>query len=100
MQKLKKKPIRTCLGCGEPREKKSLVRIVRTPDGEILVDPTGKKSGRGAYICPKSECLGKARKKRSLERSLECEIPGEIYERLSLDIAAVESQSEEGGGNG
>ncbi|MCC8132079.1 MAG: YlxR family protein [Oscillospiraceae bacterium] len=100
MQKVKKKPIRTCLGCGEPKEKRSLVRIVRTPEGEILVDPTGKKSGRGAYICPKSECLEKARKRRSLERSLECEIPSEIYERLSKDISEAQSQVMEGGEDG
>ncbi len=100
MIKQRKKPIRTCLGCGEPREKKSLVRIVRTPEGEILVDPTGKKSGRGAYICPNPTCLEKARKKKSLERSLECEIPVEIYERLSRGIAVAQSQSPEGGENG
>ncbi|MCD7785385.1 MAG: YlxR family protein [Oscillospiraceae bacterium] len=100
MVKQRKKPIRTCLGCGEPKEKKSLVRIVRTPEGEILVDPTGKKSGRGAYICPKSECLEKARKRRSLERSLEYEIPAEIYERLSHDISEVESLTVEGGEDG
>ena len=100
MVKQRKKPIRTCLGCGEPREKKSLVRIVRTPEGEILVDPTGKKSGRGAYICPKSECLEKARKKRCLERSLECEIPAEIYDRLSRGIAEAQSLTLEGGENG
>ncbi|MCD8006621.1 MAG: YlxR family protein [Oscillospiraceae bacterium] len=100
MQKVRKKPIRTCLGCGEPKEKKSLVRIVRTPEGEILVDPTGKKSGRGAYICPKSECLEKARKRRSLERSLECEIPAEIYEKLGHDISEVELEALEGGENG
>ncbi|MCD8107723.1 MAG: YlxR family protein [Oscillospiraceae bacterium] len=100
MQKVKKKPIRTCLGCGEPREKKSLVRIVRTPEGEILVDPTGKKSGRGAYICPKRECLEKAKKAKRLERSLECEIPPEIYERLSKDISEVEAKALEGGENG
>lgn len=98
MIKQKKKPIRTCLGCGEPKEKRSLVRIVRTPEGKILVDPTGKKSGRGAYICPNKECLEKARKKRCLERSLECEIPAEIYERLSHDIAEVETL--EGGEDG
>ncbi len=78
----KKIPVRTCLGCGEPKEKRALIRIVRTPDGEILIDPTGKKSGRGAYICPSVDCLNKARKARRLERAFEAAVPDEIYKRL------------------
>ena len=101
MVRQKKKPVRTCLGCGEPKEKKSLVRIVRTPEGEILVDLTGKKSGRGAYICPRRECLEKAKKAKRLERSLSCEIPDEIYERLSEEVADADiSLSTEGGEDG
>lgn len=74
------------MGCGEPKEKRALIRIVRTPDGEILVDPTGKKSGRGAYICPNAECLVKAKKAKRLERAFETAIPDEIYARLENDL--------------
>ena len=82
MNKLKKQPIRTCLGCGGTFEKKSLVRIVRTPEGQVLIDPTGKKSGRGAYVCRDLACLEKAIKGRKLQRSLEKEIAPEVYEQL------------------
>lgn len=86
MVKQKKPPVRTCLGCGEPKEKKLLIRIVRTPQGEILIDPTGKKSGRGAYICPDAACLAKAKKTRRLEKNLQTEIPDEIYLRLEQEL--------------
>ncbi len=82
----KKIPIRTCLGCGEPKEKRVLIRVVRTPEGEILLDLTGKKSGRGAYICPNPECLQKAKRAKRLERSFGCEIPEEIYVRLQQQL--------------
>lgn len=82
----KKQPVRTCLGCGEPKEKKALIRIVRTPEGEILIDPTGKKSGRGAYICPDAECLIKAKKAHRLEKSFSCQIPEDIYLRLEEEL--------------
>ncbi|MDD6312771.1 MAG: YlxR family protein [Firmicutes bacterium] len=78
----KKIPNRKCSGCGESKPKKELVRIVRSPSGEISLDFVGKLPGRGAYICPNADCLAKARKARRIERSLSCEIPAEIYERL------------------
>lgn len=79
-------PLRKCLGCDEMLGKKGLIRVVKTKDGEISVDPTGKKSGRGAYICNDAECFEKARKKRSLERALKCEISPELYESLREQI--------------
>lgn len=78
----KKIPNRKCSGCGESKPKKELVRIVRSPSGDISLDFVGKLPGRGAYICPNADCLAKARKARRIERSLSCEIPAEIYERL------------------
>ena len=89
MQK-KKIPMRMCTGCGELKPKKELVRIVRTPDGTISLDTTGKKSGRGAYICKNPACLSKARKARRLEKNLECIIPDEIYVKLEEEFAANE----------
>lgn len=88
--KEKKIPIRRCTGCGEGKPKKELVRIVRTAEGEISVDATGRKAGRGAYICHNSACLAKARKKRSLERAFEAQIPDEVYEQLVQDIEGGE----------
>ena len=79
-------PLRKCLGCGEMLGKKGLLRIVRSKDGEISTDPTGKKSGRGAYICNDMECFEKAKKKRSIERALKCQIPQEIYDALKESI--------------
>ena len=76
----KKIPMRKCIGCNESKPKKELVRVVKSPEGEISVDLTGKKSGRGAYICPNAECLKKARKSKRLERLFETEIPDNIYE--------------------
>ncbi len=83
----KKIPIRHCLGCDEPKEKKSLIRVVRSPEGELSVDLTGKKSGRGAYICPNAECFKKAKKSRRLEKTFQCQIPDEIYARLEQELA-------------
>ena len=78
----RKIPQRRCTGCGERMAKGELVRVVREPDGAISLDRTGKKNGRGAYLCPKKDCLKKARKARRLERNLETAIPDEIYEAL------------------
>ena len=75
---IKKIPMRRCVGCMEQRPKRELIRVVRSPEGEISLDATGKKSGRGAYLCPDPACLAKARKARRLERALECEIPDEV----------------------
>ncbi|MDE7234391.1 MAG: YlxR family protein [Ruminiclostridium sp.] len=75
-------PLRKCLGCDEMLGKKGMIRVVRDKEGTISIDETGKKSGRGAYLCLDAECLNKARKKRGLERSLKCAVPPEIYEEL------------------
>ena len=83
-------PLRKCLGCDEMLGKKGLLRIVRSKDGEISVDLTGKKSGRGAYICRSRECLEKAIKKKSLERALKCSISKEIYDRLREETEAAD----------
>ncbi len=78
----KKIPMRQCLGCREMKPKKELIRVVRSPEGEISLDFRGKASGRGAYICPDGACLKKAIKAKALERAFSTNIPPEIYERL------------------
>ena len=82
----KKIPQRQCMGCRERLEKRELIRVVRTPEGTVQLDFSGKLSGRGAYICPKADCLKKAMKSKALERSLEVEIPEEVYQRLGREI--------------
>lgn len=77
-------------GCGQHLPKKELVRVVRSAEGELSVDLTGRKPGRGAYLCPKADCLRKARKARRLERSLDCQIPDEVYQRLEEEISRSE----------
>lgn len=86
----KKVPVRMCSGCGQHIPKKELIRVVRSPEGELSVDLVGKKSGRGAYLCQNVECLRKARKARRLERSLSCQIPDEVYQRLEEEIVGGE----------
>lgn len=88
----KKIPLRMCSGCGERRPKKELVRVVHSPEGTILVDLTGKKAGRGAYLCRNPECLRKAQKAKRLERAFDCSIPPEVYERLEEELRQNESQ--------
>lgn len=83
----RKIPVRRCCGCGEGKPKKELVRIVRSPEGEVSLDATGKKAGRGAYLCPNAACLAKARKKKSLERALAVAIPPEVYEAMEASLA-------------
>lgn len=78
----KKVPLRKCLGCQEMKNKKNLIRVVKTQDDEFFIDSTGKKNGRGAYICPSKECLEKAIKNKGLERSFQVKIPDEVYEQL------------------
>ena len=78
--------MRRCAGCGETKEKKQLLRIVRSPDGEISIDLTGKKSGRGAYLCKNVSCLRKAKKSRRLEQNLESAITEEVYQRLETEL--------------
>ena len=82
----KKIPMRQCLGCREMKPKKELIRVVRSPEGEISLDFRGKANGRGAYVCPDAACLQKARKTRSLERCLEVEIPEDVYDRLAREM--------------
>ena len=82
----KKTPMRKCVGCGEMKPKKELRRIVRSPEGEISLDLTGKKSGRGAYICADPACLEKAQKGKRLERAFECAISPEIYGALAASL--------------
>ena len=83
----KKVPVRRCVGCGEHFPKAELVRVLRTPEGEAILDLTGKKSGRGAYICKKASCLKKARKSKRIETSLECSIPEAVYDRMEEEIS-------------
>ena len=86
-QKVKKIPIRQCLGCNEHKPKAEMIRVVRSPEGEISLDTKGKKSGRGAYVCFSVKCLNKARKSKRIERALECEIPEEVYDDMETRLA-------------
>ena len=83
----KKQPVRMCSGCGEHKPKREMTRVVRSPEGVISLDASGKAPGRGAYICHNPECLKKARKARRLERALSAQIPDEVYERLEKELA-------------
>ncbi len=85
--KEKKIPERRCVGCGISFPKKDLIRVVRLPDGGAELDPTGKKAGRGAYICRSAECMKKARKAKRLERNLEVTISDEVYEELERGLS-------------
>lgn len=87
MATVRKIPSRRCTGCGEHFPKGELVRVVRSPEGEISLDATGKKPGRGAYLCKSIDCLRRARKARRLEQNLEVTIPAEIYEALEGELA-------------
>ena len=86
----KKIPMRKCLGCSEMKPKKELIRVVKTPEGEIKVDFTGKLNGRGAYLCKSAECLEKAQKQKALSRAFECQISNEVYEELKREIVTSE----------
>lgn len=90
--KTKKIPERRCTGCGESFPKRDLIRVVRSPEGDVSLDFTGKKSGRGAYICPKSACFKKARKQGRIARSLEVEISEELYLSLENEVKLAEEQ--------
>jgi len=82
----KKIPQRQCMGCRERKAKRELIRVVRSPEGDVSLDFGGKKNGRGAYICPNMECLKKAIRSKSLDRSLEVTIPEEVYQRLEKEM--------------
>ena len=90
MMQTKKVPMRMCSGCGEMKPKRELVRVVKSPQGEISMDLTGRKAGRGAYVCKNPECLQKAQKAPRLERSFSMQIPQEVYERLKEELNAGE----------
>ena len=89
MSTVRKVPLRKCIGCNEMKNKKEMIRVVRTTDNGIVLDTTGKKNGRGAYVCC-SECLAKAMKNRGLSRSLNAEVPEEVYEKLKEAFAELE----------
>ncbi len=84
--KKKKVPQRMCVGCQEMHSKRELIRVVRTPENELVVDPTGKKNGRGAYLCPKEECISKAIKEKRLEKILECPLTEEVVAALRRNV--------------
>lgn len=83
--------MRMCLGCNEMKDKREMIRVVKSPDGEISLDFTGKKSGRGAYICKNRECFEKARKSRRFEKSLSCKIEDSVYEVMENELSAENS---------
>lgn len=87
----KKVPMRMCLGCSEMKPKRELIRVVKQPDGTVLLDRTGKAAGRGAYLCPQAECLQKARKSRRLERTFSMKISDEIYSALEESLMQEET---------
>ncbi|MDE7430322.1 MAG: YlxR family protein [Lachnospiraceae bacterium] len=86
MSPVKKIPMRQCVGCGEMKTKKELIRVLKTAENEIIIDKTGKKNGRGAYICSSRDCLDKCIKNHGLERSFKMKITAEIYELLKNSI--------------
>ena len=88
----KKVPMRKCVGCQEMKSKKEMIRIIRDQEGKFELDATGKKNGRGAYLCPKRECLVKAIKSHGLERSFSQTIPTEVYETLEKEMEALEAK--------
>ena len=89
--KTKKIPLRMCVGCREMKEKKSLIRVVRSPEGQVSLDPTGKKSGRGAYVCREGTCLARALKQKQLERQLQVTLAPDVSEALNKELAALRS---------
>lgn len=94
----KKITLRQCVGCGEMKNKKDMMRVLKTAEGPIVLDMTGKKNGRGAYLCKNKECLISARKKKGLERSFKMGIPDEIYEDLEKEFEEGEHESCSGKG--
>lgn len=85
----KKVPLRQCVGCGEMKSKKEMMRVIKTAEDGIVIDTTGRKNGRGAYVCVSQECLQKARKNKGLERSLKMSIPEEVYEGLEKEFDTI-----------
>ncbi len=93
--KPKKIPMRMCVGCREMKEKRELIRIVRTPDGEVALDPTGKKSGRGAYVCRQAECLRRSIRQKQLERQLEITLTPEVTDALTAEMERLTAAGSE-----
>ena len=89
---MKKIPMRQCIGCGEMKGKKEMMRVIKTAEDDICLDVTGKKNGRGAYLCVSRECLQKARKNKGLERSFKMSIPEAIYDTLDKEFEAIEAK--------
>ena len=86
----RKIPLRQCVGCREMKAKKDLIRVIKTPEEEVMLDPGGKKNGRGAYLCFSLDCLRKARRSKALERSLKISIPEDIYEGLEQEMSELD----------
>ena len=86
----KKVPQRQCIGCGEMKNKRALIRVLKTTDGQITIDATGRKNGRGAYLCPSMDCFKKAVKGKGLERSFKMAIPKEVYESLEKEMEQLD----------
>ena len=93
--KTRKIPMRMCVGCREMKEKKSLIRVVRSPEGEVSLDPVGKKPGRGAYVCREGECLARALKQHQLERQLQTDIGAEVRDALQRELEALKEETHE-----
>lgn len=90
LMKTKKVPMRMCTGCGEMFDKRTLVRVVKGPNGDVSLDLTGKKAGRGAYVCKNADCLKKARKKRAFERAFSMKIEDSVYDKMEEEISNAE----------
>lgn len=88
----KKIPLRQCVGCGSMKSKKEMMRVLKTAEEGIILDTTGKKNGRGAYLCVSMECLQKARKNKGLERSFKMSIPNEVYDNLEKEFGEIDTE--------
>ena len=89
MSQTKKVPLRKCTGCNEVKNKKDMIRVIRDKEGNISMDATGRKNGRGAYICQDAKCLEKAMKSKGLERTLKAKVPEEVYEQLKAELGEI-----------
>ena len=92
MSQTRKIPMRKCIGCQEMKNKKDMMRVIKTPEDELVLDTTGKKNGRGAYLCFSKECFEKAVKTKGLERSLKMNIPSTVYDSLKKEIEQIETK--------
>ena len=86
----RKIPMRQCVGCREMKSKKEMIRVIKTPEDEMMIDATGRKNGRGAYICPSRDCLAKAIKSKGLERSFKMSIPTDVYDQLTKEMEEID----------